>query len=424
VQSNQKIREQPYASLLKIQTTKYLIMRNCRHYQIVFWFLALFGFLAPASNAQQVVDSSLLDRISTLEKEVADKKQGDDHFMVAGLATFGFVTNKTTIAGVGSKSNSFPDADHFEFSPLLLWRHGNKFLLEFEPSFDGSTLGVNWADVSWFAAPGFIVRAGYLVLPFGTYSKRLAAGWIDKLPTDPTGVADVPPTTDFGVEIEGGLPLGNMKWSYDVALSNGLQLLPDGQMQSAGFSDNNKNKTVTARLALLPLSNSSLEIGVSGMFGHVGDEGSSFESSKTDMYALDLNYVKLFSPILVNVKGQYNYIHVNDQQYLNPADSSNYSFENTTKTGFAQISLRPTGVTSKWVKNLEVAFRYGNYTTPKASLWGEKTDVTEFGLLYWFSWRTVFKLGYTTSKSNSSTIGLEGVKTVSNSFFAQFAIQL
>jgi hypothetical protein len=131
VQSNQKIREQPYASLLKIQTTKYLIMRNCRHYQIVFWFLALFGFLAPASNAQQVVDSSLLDRISTLEKEVADKKQGDDHFMVAGLATFGFVTNKTTIAGVGSKSNSFPDADHFEFSPLLLWRHGNKFLLEF-----------------------------------------------------------------------------------------------------------------------------------------------------------------------------------------------------------------------------------------------------------------------------------------------------
>ena len=120
---------------LKMSSTKFLVMRNYRHHQIVFLFLALFGLLAPASNAQQVVvDSSLLDRIATLEKEVADKKHGDDHFMVAGLATFGFVANNTTIAGKSTKSNSFPDADHFEFSPLLLWRHGNKFLLEFEPN--------------------------------------------------------------------------------------------------------------------------------------------------------------------------------------------------------------------------------------------------------------------------------------------------
>ena len=59
--------------------------------------------------------------------------------------------------------------------------------MEFEPSFADGTLGVNWADVSYYAAPGLIVRAGYLVLPFGMYNKRLAAGWIDKLATDPSG---------------------------------------------------------------------------------------------------------------------------------------------------------------------------------------------------------------------------------------------
>src|ERR1700676_4822389 len=210
------------------------------------WIIFTLGFAASVNiaKAQQttVVDSALLDRVSALEQQVADQKSGENHFMVAGLATFGFVANTTTFTSGGisqkNKTNSFPDVDHFEFSPLFLWRHGSKFLLEFEPSFDGTSVGVNWADVSYFVVPGLILRAGYLVTPFGIYNKRLAAGWIDKLPTDPTGVADYPPTTDFGIEAEGGFPIGSMKWNYDVSLTNGLQLLPDGELQGGGAVDN------------------------------------------------------------------------------------------------------------------------------------------------------------------------------------------
>jgi hypothetical protein len=112
-------------------------------------------------------------------------KKFDSHFMVVGLTTFGFnhTWNSTTIGGVlqKSKTNSFGDVDRFEFSPMLLWRHGEHLLVEFEPSFDGSAIGVNWACASYFLHPGVILRAGYLVLPFGTYNKRLAAGWINKL---------------------------------------------------------------------------------------------------------------------------------------------------------------------------------------------------------------------------------------------------
>jgi len=377
---------------------------------------------------QTTVDSALLDRVTELEKQSAYKKPGEDHFMVVGLATFGFVANKTTLTsggqGVATKTNSFGDADHYEFSPMLLWRHGQKFLLEFEPSFDGNSLGVNWAAISYFALPGLIVRAGYFVLPFGTYNKRLAAGWIDKLATDPAGVADIPPASDFGVEIEGGLPLGNMKWNYDISLTNGNQLLPDGEIQSAGIVDNNINKTLTGRIGLLPFSNSSLEIGVSGLVGKVGDVGSPYESAKTAMFAVDLNYVKMFNPILVNIKGQYNYVNVNKQSYVNPSDSSVYSFDNTTTSYFAQISLRPTGSSSKFVKNLEAAFRIGNFTTPSQSLWGQKSNSVEGALLYWLSWRTVFKLGYISSNANSTALGDPGTNTKSNSFIAQFSIQL
>jgi len=404
-------------------------MRSIRILRLLLITVAINSLLVNQLRAQQVVvDSSLLERIAQLEKQSAYKKSGEDFFMVSGLATFGFVVNKTTTSFGGvsqvSKTNSLADADHYEFSPMLLWRHGHKFLMEFEPSFDGNALGVNWAALSYFAAPGLIIRGGYFVLPFGTYSKRLAAGWIDKLPTDPTGVADLPPGSDFGIEIEGGLPLGNMKWSYDVSLTNGHQLLPDGEIQSAGVVDNNNNKTITARLALLPFSNSSLEIGVSGMFGKVGDAGSIYAGTKTNMYAVDLNYVKLFSPWLVNIKGQYNFINIDKQTYINPADSSQYSFDNKTNTGFAQISLRPTGSGNKIIKNIEAAFRIGNFNTPKASLWGNKQTITEAGLLYWMSWRTVVKLGYSINNGTSTSIGSEGQTIKSNSFILQFSILL
>ena len=45
-------------------------------------------------HAQQViVDSTLLDRVAELEKQAAYKKPGEEHFLMAGLATFGFVNN-------------------------------------------------------------------------------------------------------------------------------------------------------------------------------------------------------------------------------------------------------------------------------------------------------------------------------------------
>lgn len=378
------------------------------------------GFLMNELKAQQtVVDSSVLDRITELEKQTSYNKPGMDHFMVVGLATVGFasIKNTTTIGGVSSvsKTNSFPDADHFEFSPMLLWRHGQKFLLEFEPSFSGNSLGVNWADVSYFAAPNLIIRAGYLVLPFGTYSKRLAAGWIDKLPTDPMGIADMAPT-DYGVEVEGGLPLGSMKMSYDLALSNGSQLMPDGTLGAGNITDNNNNKTLTGRVALLPFSNSSLEIGVSGMFGKVGDVSTS-PTAKGNAYAFDLNYVKLFNPILLNIKSQYNIQDINSN--VAQVDSLPYTSNTHATSFFAQGSIRPTGA-SGFIKNLELAGRYTTYNNPAGSN-GLIQNAVTVGLNYWINWRTVFKVGY---ESYTGNINAASTSNKINSLFLQFSIQL
>ena len=62
-------------------------------------------------------------RQTGFEQKVNYQKPGEDHFMVVGLLTFGFVSNKTTTSFGGvsqvSKTNSFPDADHFEFRAAL-----------------------------------------------------------------------------------------------------------------------------------------------------------------------------------------------------------------------------------------------------------------------------------------------------------------
>ena len=406
-------------------------MKPVRMFNIWMLFPIILLLIVNAAKAQQIPvnDSALQDRVAALEQQVADVKPGESHFMVVGLATFGYVRSKSTFTPDGgpsqsSKTNSLGDADHYEISPMLLWRHGTKFLVEFEPSFTGSTIGVNWANISYFAAPGLIVHAGYFVLPFGIYNKRLAAGWIDKLAIDPYGIQL--PGTDFGIGISGGLPLGNMKWSYDLSLTNGLQLLPDGSVEGVGLVDNNNNKTVTGRLAILPFSNSSLELGVSGLYGKVADQVSIYNNAKATMYGADLSYVKMFNPFLINIKGQYNRMKVNAQNYIKPTDSTGYSFDNKTSSSFAQVSLRPISLENKLLKNLELVFRYVNHSSPNNSITGQNYDEEDLGLDYWLTWRTVLKFTYTKSHSvstaNVSAGGVGGVTDINN-FYLQFSIQ-
>ncbi len=406
------------------------LIKKLIHRLLVFCLLFLFSTNTMAQQTANAIDSSLLDRINVLEKQTAYTKPGEDHFMVVGLTTFGFVSNKTTTTFAGSrdvsKTNSLADANHYEFSPMFLWRHGNKVLLEFEPSFSKNQLSVNWAAISYFVMPGLIVRGGYMVLPFGAYNKRLAAGWINKFATDPEGVAGA---TDYAVEAEGGLQAGSMKWSYDIAISNGMQLLPDGTMQNAGISDNNKNRTITARIGWLPFSNSSLELGASVMTGKVGNAGSKTENISANLYALDVNLVENIKPFQLNIKGQYSITNIDHVDYINPTDTTTtYTFNNNTRTGYIMAALRPMFSANKVLKNFEVAARYGNYTTPANSIFGTKDNSLALSLNYWLNWRTVVRFTYeaikATNTTNINTGGTPGTITQSNSMYLQFSIQL
>ncbi|HTQ27103.1 MAG TPA: hypothetical protein VMI35_03210 [Puia sp.] len=156
----------------------------------------------------------------------------------------------------------------------------------------------------------------------------------------------------------------------------------------------------------------------------MGDAGAPDHSAYEKAFAIDLQYVKLFSPFLVNIKGQYNNIFITSEQFTNAADSSVYTFDNLSTSLFAQASIRPTGSSSKGLKNFELAYRYSTSVAPSGSLWGGKTDISEAAVLYWLNWRTVIKCAYQWNNNNSTALGSQGVQTQSNTLFVQFSIQL
>jgi hypothetical protein len=374
-------------------------------------------------------DSVLNARLDALEKAVADKKSGESSLVVVGLTTFGYVGSRTvnTFGGINqtTRSSGFGNGDTYEFSPMFLFRHGQNLLLEFEPSFNNDGLSVNWANISYFLAPNVIVRGGYFVLPFGMYSKKLAAAWINKLATDPMGL---PTSADYGIGISGGLPLGPIKWNYDVSLTNGFYLLSNGQFQSDNLSTNGRNKTFCGRVGLLPFSNNSMEIGFSALTGGLANGNAQFQNSRINMFALDLNYVKNINPFQINIKSQYNVVNITNQNFVNSLDTTQlYSFHNQTISGYEQISLRMVGAQNPIIKKLELAFRYGIYNTPTNSSYGDNNSQVDYGINYWINWRTVVRGTYeiitTNNTSNNNVISGLPDKSKYYAYHLQFSVQ-
>jgi hypothetical protein len=368
-------------------------------------------------------------------------KTFDSHLMIVGLATIGFVHNWSvnkvnTPSGVVSTklspTNSFGDVDHYEFSPMFLWRHSDKVLVEFEPSFAGGSLGVNWACISYFAYPGVIVRAGYLVLPFGTYNKRLAAGWICKLPTDPVSISNSPVGSDWGIELEGGQQVGKMKISYDVALTNGFtHSATDGSIANPDVNavDNNLGKTVTGRFGWLPALNSGVEIGVSGLWGKAGDANTQYKNVSTAMGALDFQWVYAKKPVSINIKAEADVIYVSNASYTNPnpptPTDTTYTYRNLSIGYYGMFSIRPI-VSDKFLRNLELAVRYSAYDAPTGAAYESHSRQISAGICYWLNWRTVFKIGYEnliTTNPDNAELAITNLKNVSNILYAQFSVQ-
>lgn len=364
--------------------------------------------MSIAAAGQTVQPDSGSQVLSILESQIAqlpaattgdDWKPGKSRFLLRGYAHSGLeITDESTTFVGGS------------FNPLLIFRQSDRLLFEseLEAELEGSELhlGLEYANMAYLLTKTLTLRAGKILVPFGTFVPNLHPAWINKFPTRPLGAGHggLLPGADIGLELRGAAFLGPVKTNYSVYVINGPQL-NDGSLEAEEggllhygiVPDNNKNKAIGGRLGLFPMNNSALEIGLSLLLGKVGAQDSRYEDVSATLYAVDLSYVRNLPGLssVLDVKAQYSAANVERASYPEPDNPDEmHSFDNSSTTWFVQASLRPAFVEDKFLQNLEIAGRYSALKTPETAPWGVDQNQWEIGLNYWLDWRTLFKFSY------------------------------
>jgi hypothetical protein len=159
------------------------------------------------SNVQQTAASA--GPSEPVPRMPLDEASVNHNFLIVGDA-------EVQYGRTAGQHASFELAD---FAPIFLYRAGNDVL--FEAGFDimngnntgprapgySTSLNLTFATLDYVLNRYMTLEAGQMLLPLGTYSER-NAGWLNKIPDDPLVRDDLLPETGVGVELRGGVSLG------------------------------------------------------------------------------------------------------------------------------------------------------------------------------------------------------------------------
>jgi hypothetical protein len=365
-------------------------------------------------------------------------KPGSTNFLMRGYSHAGFESidgNSSFVSGA--------------FAPIFLWQQGDRILFESEMEIefegDGVQFALEYANISYILNDYLIFRAGNFLTPFGAFNERLHPAWINKMPNAPLGMGHDPvgPTSEFGAELRGGVPLGDTKINYSLYVSNGPILEvhaedslepPTTNLNGLNFDDNNDDKAIGGRIGFLPFNNSALEVGVSGQYtSGIGDRDTKFEDVAALNYAFDLSVVKnSISAIKGNIdlKAQWNFVDIDDFHIELP-DGDEQIINQENDAYYAQIAYRPALSKNNFLSKLEFVGRYSGIDLTEVEEHGEESqlklsgtsslllspdeeeevhaegDRTQwaFGINYWISWRSALKFSYQVTNNDETVPG-------------------
>ncbi len=372
--------------------------------------------------------TGLQAQLSALSDRVDRLRPGESRFLLRGYAHSGLQLAGEQFSFVGGS-----------FNPLLLYRQSDRLLFESELEFEleGTEVlvSVEYANISYLLSPTLTFRAGKFLIPFGIFTANLHPAWINRLPTVPLGIGHdgIVPSSDIGLELRGSAYLHNFKFNYSIYAVNGAQL-DDGSLDPAGagtliharFPDNNRGKTLGGRLGLFPFANSSMELGLSAMYGQVGTAGTEFEAVRALHYALDFSYVKTLYGMgsVLDLKAQYVAVQVDRAAYPDHENpDQTLAFDNRSMAWYAQLSFRPALVAQPFVRNLEFVGRLSRLQTPAEAEWAADQRQIDLGVNYWIDWRTLCKFSYRIMSGQAAEEDPgHGEAVAGNAFFVHWAI--
>lgn len=304
------------------------------------------------------------------------------------------------------------------FSPTMIWKLGEHLFFESQVEFftDSNIIvtQVEYAKLSYLINPYMTLGMGKILTPFGMYTERFEAPFIERLPNAPLGFRHQeeapnigPVGSEMGLDIRGGFHVGDGKMNYVVFVTNGPRLNEGlvehelgGALDYENFSDNNSNKAIGGRLGILPLSNSSLEFGFSASTATAGDIRNGHKNVSARAGAFDVAYQSAFQSVksLINIKGQINYLEVDPADYVDESGAI-YSFNNTSSIYYIRASLRPAFVKNYFIRHTEFLVRYNGMHLAEGALWGGKSTRLDLGISYWLSLRTGLRIAYEATNS-------------------------
>lgn len=230
--------------------------------------------LAQFKQGQDEQASSQTAEIVALKRDIsaaAEWRTPSSLIHLAGYTDVGYVNGDSDDGSfnVGTFSPIF----HFQYRDIVMFESE----LEFELSPEGETeIALEYLALDYFVNDYVTLVGGLFLSPIGQFRQNLHPSWINKLPSAPPGFGHdgAAPTSDLGLQLRGGFPLGGIRSNYSVYVGNGPELnsvFEDDEFELEGIvaegfgTDRDGEMVVGGRFAIFPVS--SLEIGVSGITG-------------------------------------------------------------------------------------------------------------------------------------------------------------
>ncbi|MDH5481145.1 MAG: OprO/OprP family phosphate-selective porin [Nitrosomonas sp.] len=339
----------------------------------------------PTTTVSQPVASqelkSLKREVRSLQAQTDSQKPGSTGFLITGYGFAGF----TDPEGSDSSFNA-------GFNPIFLWRlNDNLFFegeLEVELEDTSTKVALEYGQVSYLVNDYVTVGAGKFLNPSNYFMERLHPLWINKLPDKPMSMSGnnrIQASTQLGVQVRGGFPMGQTRGEYAFYASNGPDMANDGSQRFKNFTDTNNNKAVGGRVGWLPFPGFGLGYGFE--VSTVNDlDGSSLDAVT---HAADINYLRTSQYLLGNIDLRGQFAH----REVDRSSSPLLPFNNTSSGGYAQFAYRPILSSIHIIRRFEPVFRYDWIDLQNNVAFNDRQRWTT-GLNYYLADRTILKFAY------------------------------
>jgi hypothetical protein len=382
-------------------------------------------------------ESSLADEfdaeIRGVKSRIEGIAPGSTKLLLTGNGFLGYTLPKTGT----SSFNAF-----FELLPLV--KLGDEWF--FEGNIGVTVVGqgaaqfdTGFAHLVWVPSDYFMIGAGLFPNPANKYHEVLDPAWLNRLPSDPLPLNGIlMADRELGIDVRGAAPVGPMRVHYAAFVSNGQALNtgdpatspntgPAGTLNIPNWTDNNDNKGVGGHIGILPLPDSSVEVGYGIEWNEVGQAGTAFKHAEAFVQSVDFDYGRDYKVLAgrIDIRAQWIWSQVSTETY-DPDGSLGFGplrFPNNRNGGYAQLSYRPSLSKIPVLEKMEFIGRYAQLNQPRASApvgTGFNETTWDLGVDYWFAPSIVAKVAY--EWDDKDGIVPAGTPRHADAFMAQVAL--